>query len=204
VLKTIALAADLNSAGGKVHDIALDDTRGRAYVTVRGVAGDDYVVEYSTSTFAEVNRTQVGENPHVVIDGRGGALQVLAENGFVRTFDADALTKLREIAATGAHGGALSTNGKVLYVTNFLSNDGVAALQAFRASDLAPLGAAVNTSFAKPHHMTVTPNGKVYVTHSASNLDKVTVYTIGSDGALTYLRAVTVGVNPQGIVRIPD
>ena len=202
VVRTITLASDLNTSGGKVHDIAIDVPRAAAYVSVRNVAGDDWVVSYNIQSFAETGRQRVGENPHVAIDGKGGVLQVMAENGFVRSFDAT-LAKQREAAVTGAHGATLSADGKILYVANFLSTDGVSALVALRTSDLTQVGSSISTTVAKPHHLLVSPGGRIYVTHSAANLDKVTVYSIDAAGAPAFVKAVTVGINPQGIVWVP-
>jgi hypothetical protein len=63
---TVPMPADLVASGGKPHDVILSYDGSRAYVSMLGLAGpDDYVVQFETATFAEVNRAAVGQDPHV-------------------------------------------------------------------------------------------------------------------------------------------
>lgn len=201
VLATIAVPADLVAMGGKPHDVVLDH-RGRwGYVTVLGVDGpSDYLVQFDAETYAELNRQPVGKDPHLAI-GVNTDLYVPCQNtDEVLVFDPASLELVDEIMVAGAHGAAMAGNGKYFYTTN-LPGGGAGGLVTIgtRRNDLS--GYPVDTPYAVPHNIALTPNGKVlYVTHSGGTADKVTVYDIvGPYGQPEYRGEVTVGLNPFGI-----
>ena len=63
---------------------------------------------------------------------------------------------------------------------------------------------SVDTAFAVPHNVVVTPSGHVFVTHSGGTSDKVTVYRVmGQDPIPAPIAEVTVGLNPFGLAYVP-
>jgi DNA-binding beta-propeller fold protein YncE len=71
LIATVPMPADLVAAGGKPHDVILDRAGRFAYVSMLGFAGpNDYVVQFSTRTFDEVNRAEVGKDPHLSLANR--------------------------------------------------------------------------------------------------------------------------------------
>jgi len=201
VITTIDMPADLAAMGGKPHDIVLDHRNRYAYLTVLGIDGpDDYLVQYDTDSFAEMNRQPVGKDPHVAI-GVNTDLYVPCQNSDqVLVFDPASLALMDEIAVPGAHGAAMAGNGQRFYTTN-LPGGGAGALYTIgtRRNDVA--GQPVDTPYPVPHNLAVTPNGKkLFVTHSGGTADKVTVYRlVGAYGLPEYMGEVTVGLNPFGI-----
>ncbi|MEZ4386929.1 MAG: hypothetical protein R3D98_05020 [Candidatus Krumholzibacteriia bacterium] len=182
VVATVAVPADLVAMGGKPHDIILDH-RGRwAFLTVLGIDGpDDYLVQFDAGTYAELNRQPVGKDPHVSI-GVNTDLYVPCQNSDqVLVFDPESLALLDEIMVPGAHGAAMSGNGKFFYTTN-LPGGGAGALYTIGTRRNAVAGGPVDTPYPVPHNLAVTPSGKtLFVTHSGGTADRVTVYdTVGN------------------------
>ena len=205
VIATVPTPADLVAEGGKPHDVILDPLGNYAYVTVIGVNGDnDYVVQYSTDTFEEVNRAAVGKDPHVSLTKHNDLLYVPCQNSdVVLVFKRDTLDPVTEIQVPGAHGAGMTRNGKVFYTTN-LPGGGTDAIFAIDTSTNTVIGEAVDTPYPVPHNLALTPNGhKLYVTHSGGTADKVTIYTQSqNDPTPVFSGEVTVGLNPFGLAYI--
>jgi DNA-binding beta-propeller fold protein YncE len=201
VLGTVPLPADLVAMGGKPHDVILDHRSRYAYVTVLGVAGpDDYLLQYETEGFTEMNRRPVGKDPHVSI-GVNTDLYVACQNSDqVLVFDPQSLAPIDEIMVPGAHGVAMASNGKYFYTTN-LPGGGADALYTISTRRNEVVGDAVATPYPVPHNLALTPNAKkLFVTHSGPSADKVTVYElVGPHRLPEYVGEVTVGLNPFGI-----
>ena len=206
VIATVPTPADLVAQGGKPHDVILDHFGHFAYVTVVGVPGDvDYLVQYSTRTFQEVNRAPVGKDPHVSLARHGRQLYVPSQNSnVVIVFNRFTLKELTRIDVPGAHGAGMSPNGKVFYTTN-LPGGGVDSLFAINTRTNEIIGEPVDTPFAVPHNIALTWSGrKLYVTHSGATADKVTVYTVSSQNPVpVFAGEVMVGLNPFGLAYVP-
>ncbi len=201
VLATVPVPADLVAMGGKPHDVILDHRSRYAYVTVLGIDGEnDYLVQFETGGFTEMNRQPVGQDPHVSI-GVNTDLYVACQNSNqVLVFDPESLELIDEIVVPGAHGVAMAGNGKYFYTTN-LPGGGADALITVGTKRNEIAGYPVSTPYPVPHNLALTPNGKkLFVTHSGGTSDKVTVYElVGPYRQPEYVGEVTVGLNPFGI-----
>jgi len=198
----VPMPSDLVNLGGKPHDVILDPSGDFAYVTVVGLPADgDYVIKYSTDTFAEVARTKVGKDPHVSLTRRNKLLYVPCQNSdAVFVLKRADLSLKTIITVPGTHGAGMPRNGKTFYTTN-LPDGGVNGLFAIDTKQNEVLGDAVNTPFAVPHNLALTLNGrKLYVTHSGSTADKVTVYRINKKTRQpVFKNEISVGINPFGV-----
>jgi YVTN family beta-propeller protein len=205
VIATVPTPADLVAAGGKPHDVILDTFGRFAYVTVLGLPGpNDYVIQYSTRTFEEINRAPVGKDPHVSLMRTNTQLFVPSQNSdVVVVLDRRTLEHVADIPVPGAHGAGMTRDGSVFYTTN-LPGGGTDGLFAIDAESNLVID-AVNTPFAVPHNIALTPSGhKLFVTHSGGTSDKVTIYTTsGSDPVPVFSGQVTVGFNPFGLAYVP-
>jgi YVTN family beta-propeller protein len=205
VIATVLMPADLVAAGGKPHDVILDRAGRFAYVSMLGFAGEsDYVIQFSTRTFSEVNRAEVGKDPHLSLANRGRALYVPAQNsGKVSVLDRFTLDPIVEITVPGAHGAGMRADGRVFYTTN-LTGGGADGLVAIDTRTNQVLGSS-DTPFAVPHNIALTPSGsKLFVTHSGGASDKVSVYAASKREPVPVLHGeVTVGLNPFGLAFVP-
>jgi YVTN family beta-propeller protein len=205
VITTVPMPADLVAMGGKPHDVILDRAGRFAWVTMLDFAGgNDYVVQFTTRTFEEVNRAPVGKDPHLSLDNRGRALYVPAQNSDkVTVLDRVTLEEITEITVPGAHGAGMRADGHVFYTTN-LPGGGTDGLFAIDTKSNEVIN-AVDTPFAVPHNIALTPRGdKLYVTHSGGTADKVSVYSASKHEPVPVLQGViTVGTNPFGLAFVP-
>jgi DNA-binding beta-propeller fold protein YncE len=206
VLATVPTPADLVALGGKPHDVIIDTNGKYAYLSVVGVPGDvDYVVKYSTKTFQETDRAEVGKDPHLSLSRWNPLLYVPCQgNDAVFVLNRNTMDFVKEISVPGAHGAAMSRNGLFFYTTN-LPNGGTDALYTIFTPFNTVIGDPVDTPYAVPHNLALTPFGrKLYVTHSGTN-DKVTVFTTKGilDPIPVFHAEVTVGDNPFGLAFVP-
>jgi DNA-binding beta-propeller fold protein YncE len=206
VLATVPTPADLVALGGKPHDVILDPMGRYAYVTVLGLPGpEDYVVQFSTATFEEVGRAAVGKDPHVSLARQNDLLYVPSQgNSQVSVLDRETMELVTTIAVPGAHGAGMARNGKVFYTTN-LPGGGIDGLYAIDTRTNTVIGSGgVDTPYAVPHNIALTPDShKLFLTHSGPN-DKVTIYDINANDPIPVLAGeVTVGANPFGLAYIP-
>ena len=195
-------AADLVALGGKPHDVILDPSGDAAYVTLLGVSGEnDYVVKYNTHTFNETARAAVGKDPHVSLTRRNKLLYVPCQNSnAVFVLKRRDLSQVTTIAVPAAHGAGMPRHGKTFYTTNITGggNDGLYSLNTNR-NEL--VGDPVDTPFPTPHNLALTLRGdKLYVTHSGTTSDQVSVYRINRETQLPVFKTtVSVGLNPFGL-----
>jgi YVTN family beta-propeller protein len=206
VLATVPTPADLVAAGGKPHDVILSPDGFFAYVTVLGVAGaNDYVVQYFTfMPEQEIGRAAVGKDPHVSATQRNPWLFVPCQNSdAVYVLDRFSLGEVEIIDVPGTHGAGMPRHGRYFYTTN-LPGGGADALYVIDTKTLAVVGDPVETPYAVPHNIALTPSGrKLYVTHSGPN-DKVTVYEASiMQPVPEYVGEITVGANPFGLAYVP-
>ncbi len=206
VLATVATPADLVAQGGKPHDVILDSQGTYAYVTVLGLpVAFDYVVQYSTETFMEVGRAEVGKDPHLSLARQNDYLYVPSQNSnVVVVLNRETLERVDEISVPGAHGAGMTRNGKFLYTTN-LPGGGKNALYTIDTRTNSVIGGPVDTPYEVPHNIALTPNNhKLFVTHSGGTADKVTIYTMSGNDPIPVLSGeVTVGLNPFGLAYVP-
>jgi DNA-binding beta-propeller fold protein YncE len=204
-IATVPTPADLVVMGGKPHDVILSPEGDYAYVTVLGVDGPmDWVVQYDTTTFLEIGRAPVGDDPHLSVTLRNNDLYVPCQgDGSVYVLDRDTLAPVTVLAVPGAHGAGLTFTGRYFYATN-ISGGGVDALWTIDTDTNQVVGSPVDAPYAAPHNIAVTGNGqKLYVTHSGMN-DKVSVYQMfGDDPMPVYVGEVTTGDNPFGLAWVP-
>ena len=204
VLATIPTPADLTGAGAKPHDVILDPIARFAYVTMIGVPGPDVVLKYSTTTFAEVDRQNVGEDPHLSLTWRNHNLYVPCQGSdAVFVLDRNSLDVELQIPVPNAHGAGMARSGARFYTTN-ISGGGPGGLVAIDTGANSVVG-STDTPFPTPHNIALTPNGKkIYVTHSGAAADKVSVYTTKPFAAAPeLLTTVDVGLNPFGLAFVP-
>lgn len=215
VLATVPIPADLAAVGGKPHDVILDPSGAPfAYVTLIGVAGaNDYVVKFSTQTFAEVARAAVGKDPHVSATSQNNLLYVPCQNSnALVVLNRATLEHVTTLSIPGAHGAGMATNGDVFYTTN-LTGGGRDALWRVSAATNTVSGDAVDAPFAVPHNIALTPdrgvffpqeygNRKLYLTHSGATASQVTVYKL-KNGLPAFHKTITVGFNPFGLTFVP-
>ncbi|MGD8627310.1 MAG: beta-propeller fold lactonase family protein [Anaerolineae bacterium] len=205
VIATVPTPADLIAMGGRPHDMMVGPQGRYAYVTVLGLPGDhDYVVQFSTETFMEVARAEVGKDPHLALFRQNPFLYVASQgSNQVRVLDRETLAWIADIDVPGAHGAGMPRNGRYFYTTN-LPGGGTDALYTIDTQTNTVVGAPVDTPYAVPHNLVLTPDSqKMFVTHSGPNTT-VTIFAIaGDDPTPAYAGEVTVGANPFGLTYIP-
>lgn len=204
VITTVEMPADLVGDGFKPHDVILEPKGRFAYVTMLGgVSENDYLIQFSTETFEEINRVPVGKDPHVSLTARNDLIYVPAQNSdIVSVFNRDTLEFVTELMIPGAHGAGMTPNGKVFYTTN-LPGGGTNGLFAIDTKTNTILG-STDTPYPVPHNIVVTKNDKLFLTHSGSS-DKVTIYAVSTDEPIPALIGeVTVGLNPFGLAYVSD
>jgi DNA-binding beta-propeller fold protein YncE len=204
VMATVPMPADLVAAGFIPHDVIIGPKARFAYVTMLGGAGEvNYLVQFSTDTYQEVNRAAVGQDPHVSLTRRNDLIYVPAQNSDnVTVLNRYTLQAETVIDVPGAHGAGMTPNGKVFYTTN-LPGGGTDGLFAIDTNSNTVIG-ATDTPYPVPHNVVVTKNKKLFLTHSGGTSDKVTVYAVSTDDPLpTLIGEVTVGLNPFGLAYIP-
>jgi DNA-binding beta-propeller fold protein YncE len=204
VIATVNMPADLVAKGYKPHDVILDPKGRFASVTLLGGPDPtDYLVQFSTDTFQEVERAAVGKDPHVSLTQNNKLIYVPAQiSNIVSVFNRNTLELVDEIAVPGAHGAGMAPNGQVFYTTN-LPGGGTDGLFAIDTKTNAVLGSA-DTPFTVPHNIVVTKNKKLFLTHSGGTADKVSIYRVSAAHPVPVLIGyVTVEFNPFGLAYVP-
>jgi DNA-binding beta-propeller fold protein YncE len=202
---TVPMPADLIAAGGKPHDVIFSPSGLFAYVTIIGVDGEfDYVVQYTTWSYRELHRAAVGGDPHVSVTWRNNLLYVpCQDNSSVYILDRWTLDTVDILDVPGAHGAGMRLDGRYFYTTN-LPGGGTDAIWTIDTKTNQVIGDPVDTPYAVPHNIAITPNGrKIYITHSGPN-NKVSVYRTWRHNPIPALIGeVTTGDNPFGLAWIP-
>jgi DNA-binding beta-propeller fold protein YncE len=205
VIATLPMPPDLANAGWGPHDVVLSPAGDRAYVSlVEYTASFDYVVVFDTSNLAELARAQVGKDPHVSLQAAKQLLFVPTLSHGLTVLDALSLAPVDQLVLPGSHGAAMSHSGERFYTCN---PQGGATPSLYTVdTDLPPfLPEPVHTPLAVPHNLALTGNDrKLYVTHSGTTGDTVSVYDIAPVTGRPRLRTlITAGSNPFGILRLP-
>lgn len=204
VIATVDMPADLVAAGYIPHDVIFDPKGRFAYVTMLGGSGpSDFLVQFNTETFEEVNRAETGQDPHVSLTQNNDLIYVPAQgSSIVSVFNRETLELVEEIMIPGAHGAFMSPNGQVFYTSN-LPGGGTDGLFAIDTKTNSVIGSA-DTPFPVPHNIVVTKNKTLFLTHSGGTSDKVTIYSVSvADPIPTLIGDVTVGLNPFGLAYVP-
>ncbi len=202
VTTTINMPADVADRGGKPHDVFV---QGRfAYVTILGV--DDgsetestvgEVIQYSTRTFAEVNRTTVGDDPHVFVH-RGRLYVASQESSEIAAFNARTLRHLKTEEVSNAHGLFVTRRSEVLVTS--IADGGINAVSQLNRG-LGRVVDTVDTTVPVPHNLTVDGRRQMYITHSGPTADQVSIVPLMRRG-FGEAETVTVGTNPFGLAYV--
>lgn len=204
VITTVAMPADLVADGAKPHDVMLDFLGNYAYVTFLDTPDteNDIVVQFDTSTFQEIDRELVGEDPHISYNRKNDQLYMPCQGSdSIFILDAVDLDYVDEIPLSGAHGAITSTNSKLFYTTN-LPGGGVDAVSVIETTMNSIAGSA-DSNDTVPHNVALTPNGKkLYVTHSGATNNTVSVYLTLGDTDPIFLDSIEVGFNPFGLAHV--
>jgi DNA-binding beta-propeller fold protein YncE len=155
----------------------------------------------------------VGKDPHISATARNNLLYVPCQNSnVVAVLDRDTLDHAAAIDVPGAHGAGMAFDGSLFYTTNF-PGGGDNGLWTIDTATNAVLGEPLDTPFAAPHNIALTPDRgvffpprrgdrKLYLTHSGATANQVTVYRL-KGGVPDYHKTVTVGFNPFGLSFVP-
>lgn len=204
VLATVPMPADLVARGAHPHDVVLDPFGLVAYVSMVNVDPTfDIIVQFWAPTGEEINRVQVGKDPHVSFNWRTWEVFSPCQNSnTVFVLDGVSLEINDMLDIPGAHGAVTSLDAKRFYTTN-LPGLGQNAIFGINTKTLEVLGPPANTPSTVPHNLALTPNGRtLYVTHSGAN-NKVSVFRTRSNDTPELIGQVTVGTNPFGIAFAP-
>ncbi len=204
VHNTLSLPTDLITLGFKPHDVFVTDNGRVAFVSLLdGQEGNDYVIKLSIDRNKELERQEVGGDPHLFISpNKRNQLYVISQDSStVSILNKSNLSIRDQLNVPNAHG-VFAANRR-LYVTN-IAEGGVGGLYTIDTKKFNVVDVD-DTPYAVPHNITVTENGrKVYVTHSGATQNKVSVYqTIPNIALPSYLGEITVEANPFGLAYIP-
>jgi len=201
-ITTFSTPSDLNALGGKPHDVFLNPNAPVAYVTMLGVSGNtDWVVKYSTDTFMELDRVEVGDDPHVSYSPSLDQLFAPTQGGGVAVIDASTFDVTTTINVPNSHGAWLSPDEATFYTTNIAAG-GTAGLVSIDTATLT-IHDSVDAPYSIPHNVITTPDQtRLYLTHSGGSNNKVSIYDVSDPASPVYLQSVTTGFNPYGIALI--
>lgn len=201
-IATFSTPSDLNALGGKPHDVFLNPNAPFAYVTMLGVSGNtDWVVKYSTETFMELDRVEVGDDPHVSYSPSLDQLFAPTQGGGVAVIDGSTFDVTTTINVPNSHGAWLSPDEATFYTTN-IADGGTAGLVSIDTATLT-ISDSVDAPFSIPHNVITTPDqSRLYLTHSGGANDKVSIYDVSNPANPVYLESVTTEFNPYGIALI--
>jgi DNA-binding beta-propeller fold protein YncE len=207
VITTINIPPDIVANGGLPHDVILDSS-GFAYVSILlpSTISNDIVIKYDTNTFAEVDRTNVGKDPHLSLTNLNNSLYVPTQgNNQVEVLNRNNLDLITAISVPGAHGVAISANSETLYISN-ISGGGINGLFAIDTNTNTILaGSPTNTGAPVPHNIALTDDGtELYISHSGATSNVVSYYSL-INSVPNFQGLITVnGLNPFGITFVPS
>ncbi len=204
IIDTVDMPTDLINDGAKPHDVMLDSQGTNAYVTFLNTSDidNDTVVQFETVTFQEINRTDVGEDPHISFNRKNTQLYMPCQGSDeIYILNAEDLSLFDTIPFPGTHGAITSTDSKRFYTTN-ISGSGLEAVAAINTTTDMVIGSA-DSPDSVPHNLALTPNGKkLYVTHSGAANNTVSVYKTVRNDNPEFLQTIVVGDNPFGLAHV--
>ena len=205
LLQTVHIPFDLAESGGKPHDVIVDPDGSAAYTTIVGVGPNkSVVVKYSTSTFMEIGRAEVGGDAHLSVTDANGLLYVPAQvAGKVYILNRSDLSEVKQLDVPGAHGAGMTPDGSFLYVTN-LPAGGSMAIYTIDLSTNTVVGSPTTVSSdGVPHNLAVNDNSsRLYLTHSGGSATKFDVLRINGAAQTqpATFKSLNLGLNPFGLV----
>lgn len=191
VVKTI-------SVGMKPHDIFLNASGTRAYVSV--VTGDpeipDSIYMYSVTDYNKLASKAVAKNPHLYHISHSNKLFVACQSGTLFTLNGTDLMEISSIGLAGAHGIFANPSRNFIYIANITGTQ-IYTVETFNSSLVGtPANSLVNT----PHNILVNNDGnKMFITHPGPSSNIVTTYSLGNNGNITPGTTITAGMNPFGL-----
>ncbi|MDX1440030.1 MAG: hypothetical protein R3284_09020 [Rubricoccaceae bacterium] len=205
---TLAVLATVPVTGGTPHDVIVDPDETHAFATVFVDGGADQVVKYDTQTFTEVDRTDVGEDPHVAVTRTADLLYVPCQNtNQVIVLNRSTLDQEADIAVPGAHGAWMRADDDVFFTTNLPGGgtDGLFSIDTESNSVIASTDTHPRDLIPVPHNIVSTQSGRrLFVTHSGATSNSVSIYNANPQASvMRNTRVVTVGLNPFGIGFVP-
>lgn len=207
-LAVVNTPPDLAARGGRPHDVCVDPRLPFAYVTILGVDDEgDCVLRFSTHTFREEARVEVGGRPRVYIPVRGNRMYVSARTrDEVVVFARSNFRRLESVRVPAAHSITGNPMGREVFVTT-KAGYGPNAIVTLHPRGVHPtsVASAVEATVAVPHYLWPTDDGrKLYLTHSGRESDRVSVYRVGPKGlAPSTIGDIGVGLDPCGLTYVP-
>ena len=206
--QTLTVLTTIPVTGGTPHDVFVDNRAHFAYVTLFVTDGADQVIQFSAESFAELARTDVGEDPHVSLTAGNRWLYVPCQNSnAVYVLDRASLAQHTILDVPGAHGAGMRSDGKFFYTTNLTGGgtDGLFAIDTRTNRVVGSLDTPPGNPIATPHNIALNPSGrKLFVTHSGATAHQVSIYTLAEPTLeLGASAVVEVGLNPFGLAYVP-
>ena len=188
VVKTI-------SVGMKPHDIFLNASGTRAYVSV--LTGDpkipDSIYMYSATDYNKLASKAVAKDPHLYHISNSNKLFVACQSGTLFTLNGTNLTEIASTGLVGAHGIFANPSRNFIYIANITGTQ-IYSVETLNSS---LVGTPVNSLVNTPHNILVSNDGnKMFITHFGTS---VTTYSLGNNGSITPGTTITVGLNPFGL-----
>lgn len=122
----------------------------------------------------------------------------------MQILDRETLDIVKTLDVQGAHGAGISPDGNVFCTTNFLggTEDTLSCIDT--AINEIAAGNPVDTVVERAHNLVFNGDGtKLYVTHSSSDLDLVSFYSV-EEQVPNLLGTVTTGNTPFGLAFVPN
>ncbi len=191
VVKTI-------SVGMKPHDIVLNASGTRAYISI--LTGDpkipDSIYMYSAPDYNKLASKAVAKTPHLYHISNSNKLFVACQSGTLFTLNGTNLTEISSIGLVGAHGIFANPSRNFIYIANITGTQ-IYTVETFNSS---LVGTPVNSLVNTPHNILVNNDGnKMFITHPGPSSNIVTTYSLGKNGSITPGTTITVGMNPFGL-----
>jgi hypothetical protein len=213
VIHVIPFPEDLRTlaegSGGVMHDVLVEPNGKFAIVTTWNMPSfNDFALKFSTETFAETGRIEVGRQAHCTLTENNGRLLIASQRTLldsILVIDVESMTKISAVAGiAGAHMlWGPSHDGKTYYATN-LPGAGLDALYAFDSQTAnVDFSATVDAPYTVPHNVAFNgPRTKLYLTHSGPNVH-TTVWDVSrpNNPRPQLIDEIAGGSNPYGLAQ---
>ena len=205
LIQTVHIPFDLAESGGKPHDVIVDPDGSAAYTTIVGVGTNkSVVVKYSTTTFQELARAEVGGDAHLSVTDVNNMLYVPSqEGGKVHILKRSDLSEVKQLDIPGAHGAGMTPDGSYLYITN-LPGAGAMAIYTIDIATNTLVGSPTTVSTdGVPHNLAVNAmSSRLYLTHSGGSATQFDVLRINGSAQTqpAAFKTLNLGLNPFGLV----